>query len=749
MIQKENSTNDPSLPEDERKRRKREYSIIIAIFPIVAFLTFVEARVINFGANFPVSNTIFLFILINLNVLLLILLIFLVLRNLVKLLYQRKNKAMGSKLRTRLVVAFVSLTLLPTAVLFFFSINIITTSIEFWFNVPVESALENSIKVGRRLYEYAGENNNFYIGKISGELGKKNIADKQNIAELSRHLKRVQSRFNIDAIEIYSTNAERLAISVSKKIKEDPIKKNFRHVSAENLQKEMGGKKTRSFSEAMGGGEVVRTIGTIPFGVAKTEAAAFIVLNILIPLDLSRNMDSISRGFDEYQQIKFLKRPVRITYYITLSIVALLVVFCAVWFGFYMAKTISIPIMTLADGTRRVAEGDLSFTIEITSDDEIGSLVDSFNQMTKDLRVGREQLELSTGMLTQRNIEIEEKRQYMEVVLKNVSAGVISLNPEGVFSTINKSAEKMLDIKAADITNKHYHDFSRGDKMYYAREIIEDFVSSNKHALESSLKIVINGNPRIFLLHVNALNDDVGNRVGMVMVLDDLTELEKAERMAAWREVARRIAHEVKNPLTPIKLSAQRLRRKYSEYIHENVFDECTKTIIDHSDLIKDLVNEFSSFSRFPSADPRPCDLMTIIEETVALYREGHPETIFMIQIESEDIPILNLDRRQIKQAMLNLVDNAIAAVKNKGTIQISVSHDIEGKKVVVKVRDDGVGISVENKERLFEPDFSTKKSGMGLGLAIVSAIIADHKGKIYFMENEPKGAIFVIEFPV
>ena len=213
MTQKETPTNGSSLSEDERKRRKREYSIIIAIFPIVAFLTFVETRVINFGANFPVSNTIFLFILINLNVLLLILLIFLVLRNLVKLLYQRKNKAMGSKLRTRLVVAFVSLTLLPTAVLFFFSINIITTSIEFWFNVPVEKALENSIKVGRRLYEYAEENNTFYMGNISAELGEKNIADKQNIAELSRHLKRVQSKFNIDAIEIYSTNAERLAIS--------------------------------------------------------------------------------------------------------------------------------------------------------------------------------------------------------------------------------------------------------------------------------------------------------------------------------------------------------------------------------------------------------------------------------------------------------------------------------------------------------------------------------------------------------
>ncbi|VEN73657.1 PAS domain-containing sensor histidine kinase [Candidatus Desulfarcum epimagneticum] len=738
------------LAEDERRRRKREYSIIIAIFPVVAFLTFVETRIINFGADFPVSNTIFLFILININLLLLILLIFLVLRNLVKLLFQRRKRVMGARLRARLVAAFVSLTLLPAAVLFFFSINIITTSIEFWFNVPVEQALENSINVGRRLYEYAGENSRFYMEKISRELEKANVTDKKNRRALSRRLKEIQRGFNIDAIEIYSPNAERIAISVSGNIGEDNVESHFAKVSADHLLKDMGGEKTRSFSESLGAGEVARTIGTIPFGASKTDARAFIVLDILIPLGLSRNMDAISKGFEEYQQIKFLKRPVRITYYITLSIVALLVVFCAVWFGFYLAKTISIPIMKLAEGTRRVAEGDLDVAIEIQGDDEIGTLVDSFNQMTRDLRAGRKQLELSAGMLKQRNIEIEERRRYMEVVLKNISAGVISLDSKGLFSTINKSAERMLGIRAENIAGRGSRDFSASAGMFEVGKIIKDFAASGRSALESSFKTAIAGTPKSFLLHINALNDDAGKRIGMVLVFDDLTELEKAERMAAWREVARRIAHEVKNPLTPIKLSAQRLRRKYSEYVHENnVFDECTRTIIDHVDLIKDLVNEFSSLAKFPSADPRPCDLTSIIEETVSLYREGRPGIVFKVDIEDPDIPVLNLDRRQIKQAMLNLVDNAIAAVRNKGTIMISASHDRKAGKVILKVSDDGAGISPENKARLFEPDFSTKKSGMGLGLTIVSAIIADHKGKIYVARNEPRGATFVIEFPV
>jgi two-component system nitrogen regulation sensor histidine kinase NtrY len=236
--------------------------------------------------------------------------------------------------------------------------------------------------------------------------------------------------------------------------------------------------------------------------------------------------------------------------------------------------------------------------------------------------------------------------------------------------------------------------------------------------------------------------------MGIVMVFDDLTELEKAQRMAAWREVARRIAHEVKNPLTPITLSAQRLKRKYSAIIKETVFDECTQTIIDHVDLIQNLVNEFSSFARFPTADPKPGHLLPIIEETVALYREGHPNINFEIQT-TPAIPLLNLDRQQIKQAMINLVDNAVAAIKKEGEIKIAIQHEPKDKTVRIEVTDTGSGISNEDKTRLFEPNFSTKKTGMGLGLTIVSTIVNDHNGSIRVQDNIPQGSKFVIELPV
>jgi two-component system nitrogen regulation sensor histidine kinase NtrY len=732
------------VSEDERERRKREVIIIVIIVAVVAFLTFAESRIIHFGTEIPVSNTILMFILININLLLLILLIFLVFRNLVKLLYDRKRKVMGAKLRTKLVVAFIALSLLPTIVLFFFSISFITTSIEFWFNVPVEKALENSLLVGRSVYFQAEESNKFFLEKIAYQIKAKKLLKPKKKKALSDYIQIVQREFNLDAVEVYTINARRLTFALTPDLEGKP----FDVVSADNLQKgiSMGG--IRTISGNIPSGELIRSIGTVPFGVERKNAEAFVVLTLFIPPDLYDNMTSISRGFEEYQQIKLLKKPIQITYYINLSIVALLVVFCAIWFGFHLAKTITIPIMELAKGTRRVAEGDLSFSIGQVADDEIGSLVNSFNTMTSDLRIGREQLELSAHKLREQNIEIEEKRQYMEIVLKNVSAGVITLDANGFISTINKSAERMLNLDSEKIINKSYKDLLNGEHLKLTEQIMESLTTSRNDAVQFPLRLNIDGSPLSFMAHVTALKDDAGQPIGLVMVFDDLTELEKAQRMAAWREVARRIAHEVKNPLTPIKLSAQRLQRKYSDQINQSVFNECIQTITDQVELIRNLVNEFSSFARFPTADPKPCDLLPIIEETLAYYKEGHEKIVFEFNV-TDNIPRLNLDRQQIKRAMINLVDNAIGSIKNEGKVFINLTHDPILNIVRLEVVDNGTGISDEDKTRLFEPYFSTKKAGMGLGLTIVSTIIADHNGMIRVQDNKPRGAKFVIDLPV
>ena len=732
------------MPDDERRRRKREIILIVVILATVALLTFAENRIVRFGADIPVSNTILMFILININLLLLILLLFLVFRNLVKLLYDRRRKVMGAKLRTRLVAAFIALTLLPTIVLFFFSINFITASIEFWFNVPVEQALENSLRVGRGVYEHAEENSRFFLERVAYQIRTKKHLEAGRIKALSNYIQVVQRAFNFQAVEVYGTNAQRLSMALAP----DMEGRGLDVLPSDFFQKAMAAKAVRSTTQRTDHGELIRTVGTIPFDAVPAEAKGFVVLTSVITASLSEDMESISRGFEEYQQTKMLKRPIQITYYIALSIVGLLVVFCAVWFGFYLAKSITIPIMELAEGARRVAEGDLSFSIGLVADDEIGGLVEAFNKMTRDLRRGREQIELSAAKLREQNVEIESRRRYMEIVLKNVSAGVISLNARGDISTISTSAARMLNVAPEEVLNRNYADVLTGEYLKMAREITEELASSPEHTATLPLKATVRGRPRSFLSQISALTDDAGMHMGLVMVFDDLTELEKAQRMAAWREVARRIAHEVKNPLTPISLSAQRLKRKYSARLNEPVFDECTRMIIDHVDLIRNLVNEFSAFARFPTARPGPCALPPIVEETLALYREGHPAIAFNLRVRGE-IPILNLDRQQIKQAMINLVDNAVAAVRGVGRIGITLYHDAEKGRVCVHVDDDGPGISDAHKARLFDPDFSTKKSGMGLGLTIVNTIITDHGGTIGARDNTPTGARFVIELPV
>ncbi len=734
-----------AISKEERRRRKREWIIIAGIILLAAFLTFLVIKGLRYGGNISASNMVLMFILININMLLLVLLIFLVFRNLVKLFYERRRKVEGNRLRTKLVVAFIALTLLPTTVLFIFSLHFITSSIEFWFKIPIDQSLRNALAVGRNIYKMVEENNVFLLDKTAYQITSRNLLASENQKELQSYTEVVQRAYNVDAVEVYNSGFRRQACFIASKTE----KHHIMPVKPDDLRKGMEMENdTWWISENIPAGEVIRNISAVPFGAKGKQIQGFVVISIMLPRDLARNLVSIAQGYEEYQQTKMLKQPVRLTYYITLSIVALLVVFSAIWFGMYLSKTITVPIMELAEATHRVAGGDLTYNISVVADDEIKTLVDSFNKMTRDLRFNRKELELSARRLYEKNIEIEERRRYMEIVLNNVSTGVISLDGKGLVTTINDSAEKMLNLRAEDIIKKSYKHILKDQHRPLADEIYDRFWNKREESLLVSLNLTVAGKPKSFKVNFNALKDDAGRQIGLVMVFDDMTELEKAQRMAAWREVARRIAHEVKNPLTPISLSAQRLKRKYKSVINDPVFEECTQTIIDHTELIRNLVNEFSSFARFPTANPEPCELPPIIQETVALYKEGHTNIQFDVHI-PDGIPIMNLDRQQIKQTLINLIDNAIASIRTKGVISISAAHEPSNHIVRMVVADNGAGIRDADKPFVFEPDFSTKKSGMGLGLAIVRSIVSDHNGRITVADNEPCGAKFTIELPV
>jgi len=320
-----------------------------------------------------------------------------------------------------------------------------------------------------------------------------------------------------------------------------------------------------------------------------------------------------------------------------------------------------------------------------------------------------------------------------------------------VITTINKSAEKMLNIAGKEIIGKNYQDILG----HNYRSIISGFMADKgrfkKGFLQSEVTITIKGRSLKLLVSLNVLRDEQNRYLGLVAVFEDLTELEKAQRLAAWREIARRIAHEVKNPLTPIQLSAQRLRRKYGERLageDGHVFDECTRLIIDNVEELKVLVNEFSNFARMPASRLVSENIKPIIEDALLLYKGTHKDIAFSF-VDNDDIPILKFDREQIKRVMINLLDNAVAAISKKGKIMVTLVYDKVSRVVRIEVMDTGVGVPDADKGRLFEPYFSTKRSGTGLGLTIANAIVSDHHGFIRVEDNKPKGTKFIVELPV
>ncbi|HKL01471.1 MAG TPA: ATP-binding protein [Desulfotignum sp.] len=727
---------------EKRSRRKKEGIFILLVLAAVAVLTLIGTRITPFGKDFPLSSTVLMFILININLLLLLTLLLLVFRNLAKLYYEKKKNVFGSKLKTRLITSFVILALVPTTVLFFFSIQFISTSIAFWFNAPVEQTLESSLAVGQKLYSSIEEKDLFFAKRAAYQIDSRKLLQEENHKELTRYTQVIQRAFNRHAVEVYTPDAKRVSLSLANEL--EPLY--FGLLTTSDLNKISEGKTSTAIYQPIEQGEFLRTVSAIPFGASPEKVLGYVVITTLISKDLSENLTAILDGMEEYHQLKLTKKPAQISYYIALSIVALLVIFCAIWFGFQLAKSITVPIMKFAEGTRRISEGDLSFQIDFETDDEIGTLIKSFNSMTTQLAAGREQIALSREMLRQQNTELEKSRQYIEIVLQNISAGVISINDTGVITTINKSAESMLAIKNQDIIGSNFRQVLTGEYLQMAAKLHEQTAAGQDY-IRMPISATISGTPKHLSLHCSTLKDHAGHNIGAVLVFDDVTELEKAQRMAAWREVARRIAHEVKNPLTPIKLSAQRLKRKYGREINDQVFASCADTIVEHVDLIRNLVNQFSTFAKFPDVNFTRARIENIILETIALYREGLEKVEITSRFE-ENLPTLKLDHQHMKQAFINLIDNAVSAVNKNGTIAIDVSFDTILKIVRIEIADNGKGISDKEKTKLFEPYFSTKKTGMGLGLAIVNSIVADHNGVIRVLDNQPKGAKFIVELP-
>ncbi|MBW6512590.1 MAG: HAMP domain-containing protein [Desulfuromonadaceae bacterium] len=729
----------------ELRKRRREWLVIISVVVLVGLLARFETRLFDLTEKIPQSGSVLMLVLININILLIVLFLFLVFRNVFKLLLERRRGLPGSHLRTKLVLVFIGLSLVPTMLLFFVSAGFINNTIENWFSDQIDSSLQESLEVAQTYYKNSATNALYYAEQLALFIKDEKLLNENNLPRLVDLIHRKQQEYNLGVVEVFSSALEELARASNP----DVPTAEFTDPGSENLRAALQGKRF-TLVTPIGKADLIRGIVPVFSNWKPNDVVGAVVVNYYVPYSLVSKMKEIAESYDQYKETKLLKNKIQQGYVIVLLLIALVIIFLATWFGFHLARGITVPIQELAAATNRIAAGDLEVTIDVRSDDEIGTLIDAFNQMTTDLRRGQQEIKTANDELKISNQELDQRRSYMEILLRNVTAGVISLDNQGTITTINKSAEELLQLSSEQVLGNNFRTTLSIEQFHALKELLQELQRAGRETLQRQINLPVGNTTITIFVSLTTLHDENNAVIGSVIVFDDLTQLLKAQRMAAWREVARRIAHEIKNPLTPIQLSAQRLRRRYLERFSadDTVFDECTRMIVQQVEELKNLVNEFSSFARMPASNPTPNDLNEIIAESLVLYQEGHKDLSFTFTPDKR-LPLCRLDREQIKRVLINLLDNAVDATGEDGRIELASHFDPSLKIISFTVADNGCGIAANDKLRLFEPYYTTKKSGTGLGLAIVSTIISDHNGYIRVKDNYPQGTLFVVELPV
>ena len=697
------------------------------------------------------SSTILIFALININGLLLLLMVYLVLRNLVELIFERNQKIMGSRLRTRLVISFVSLSLVPTGILFVIALRFVSTSMDYWFNTNVDEALEAAHRLAQSTLQETGQQAEF-TGRqlvVLMESGALNIQDLPALERVLARSLEIDLPGSPDSLVLLDSDRRELIAVRGQRLL--PIM--LPVIPSEAIRLAQVHNRTEVVTQRTTIGELIQAIVPVDVQVSARPQTWFLVTTQLVPTARLETLQAVFTGVTGYNQLVMLKAPIKLSLIIMLLIITLLILFGAIWFAFFISRSLTGPINKLAEATRRVAEGDLDFTLEKESGDEMGLLVDSFNSMTSDLLVSNRRLASAHQALQQSTEVSEQRRRYLETILENVAAGVIALDEHNRIATINRFAEELLAIKPSAYLGREYHEVLPRQHALIVESFLAELDATGRSTIERHLRVTIRRGETLSLqVNVTRMVDERGRSIGFVILFDNLTNLEKAQRLAAWQEVARRIAHEIKNPLTPIQLSAQRLRKRFLDRIGEDrdIFDQCTATIVAQVDEIKKLASEFSDFARMPKLRRETNDLGRLAEEVVFLYQEAHRSLTITCRIDPA-LPLFPFDAVQIKRVLINLLDNAVTALGDGGAIEVRVgpAPERETPMAMLRVADNGPGIPADVRLRIFEPYFSTRKSGTGLGLAIAHTIVSEHGGTIRARDNHPTGTVFTVELPL
>lgn len=715
-----------SGPQEQRKR-KREIFVIFLLSFVFVFLTWFEIRLFSTSQQLPFVHSIFFFGLVNFNIIILLLLLFLIFRNVVKVFVERQSRIFGSSLKAKLVAAFAAFSFVPTVLMFVISVFYINSSFDKWFSVKMVGVLKSSLEVQNAYYFSAKKRNYHFAHQVAQQI--RNLPSPRSI---QKRMDLMRDQYALDAVEYYpSIFGERLT-SVSN----DDAIFNVPPVSLEFLQKGIKSQIETSTIHQFGDGNLVRVI--VP--VAEGKSLGAVVVSSFVPLSLVSRMNDVSSAYEEFRDINPLEYPLKSIYLIVLFLMTLVILLAATWFGFHLARQLSIPLVQLGRATRRVVQGDYSPLNLETGSEEISSLITSFNQMTMDLAA-------STSHL-------KETLNYIEVVLRNVSAGVISVDKTNKITTINRLAGNLLKIDPEKYLGRSVRDLLTLEYFRIFAELLRTMQENQVGSLQKEFNINVQGQEIPLLMTLSILKDSQGSEIGKILVFDDLTAILNAQRAAAWTEVARRIAHEIKNPLTPIRLSAERLLRKFGAQITDPAFRESTEMIVKQVNDLKNLVNEFSQFARLPQTRPVSGSIHKCIQDVITLFQVSHNNLTLTYEPDVE-VPEFKFDPDQLRRVFVNLVDNSISACQHEPgfsrdiQIHFATKFDPQVKVLRITISDNGPGIPAADRQKIFDPYFSTKESGTGLGLAIVKRIIEDHNGLIRALAHEPNGTKMIIEIPV
>lgn len=709
------------------KIRNRIFTVVFLLLVIASLFTFL----LNYSGFHDwknIDSNLSIFVAVNVNIVLLTAVFYLILRNLFKLLYERKKPLARVGLKTKLIIAFVALSL-PSTVFHLMASGFMAFLLETWSQGEQKLVLASAQVVVEAL-----ETREEQLLRVNAE-------------KILTYLPRNAAGFTgADWLKKYETR-HRGGVVVFDGDNQRIVQWATGPAELEGWQMPHPSyfRKNEPYYWKESHGENVRRHILLPLAgsAGKLKVEVFEVS----PARLSEARKQLTK--------RFISRDLFLLVLSSLVVITLLIILAATWVSFYLARGFVTPIEKLEHATRLVSEGELGYQVDDSSlgplEGDFAGLVSSFNLMSGQLKEQRRQLEKTTENLRSSHHDLGERNRLVELLLEKIDAGVLALDPGGNLTAMNSAAVRLAQPRSEKWQERHYRVVLGKGLVALLDEMLERMRA--KREREDSQNLTISQNRKALHVEVTvlALENMMGKSEGVVVLLKDATAEQRRQRALAWREVARRVAHEIKNPLTPIQLSAQRIRRKYVNGTDGkgDLLDQCTETIIKEVSGLKKMVNEFSQFAQLPESEPVPTDLNAVIAEVAQSYTAGLPDNIRIHLGLDESLPPIPLDKAQMKRVFTNLIDNAMAAIPESepGAITIQTGVDADGSTVSVEVADDGQGVPESIRARLFEPYASTKEGGTGLGLAIVNQIISDHHGFIRYSEQKPKGSLFSIEF--